>query len=174
MKNKDKKIVGGISASLVLLVLGLVLAIWPHMTVTIIVRAAAIALMIFGALRLIAGLGNKERSLSQNASLGVAGIIILAGFILFWMPRVIKNLIPQALALVILALGIISLLSVLNGKDRGDTRWKAKLVLPIISICGGLFILMNADLVANTGIRIVGIILVYQGASQLFLDVTKK
>ena len=171
----DKKTkLGGLSASVVLLALGLFLAIWPNAAVTIVVRAAAVAVMIYGTLRLISGLGNKERTLAQDTQLIINGLIILGGFILFWLPGVIKNLIPQALALVILALGIISLLSVLNSRDNGDTRWKAKLVLPVISIIGGLFILLNSDFVANTGIRIVGIFLVYQGASQLFLDVTKK
>ena len=172
MDKKSK--LSGLTAALILLALGLFLAIWPNAAVTIVVRAAAVAIMVYGALRLISGLGNKERSLSQNVQLGVAGGIILGGFILFWMPGVIKNLIPQALALVILALGIISLLSVLNSKDNGDQRWKAKLVLPVISILGGLFILMNSDFIVNTGIRIVGIFLAYQGCSQLFLDATKK
>ncbi|MBR3267636.1 MAG: DUF308 domain-containing protein [Oscillospiraceae bacterium] len=165
-----KEKISGVTASLILILLGLFMTIRPNTTITLVLRIVAGVLVFIGILRLYTGSKNKERTLKQNAQLCGAGLLCLAGLILFFIPGLIKNLFPKIIAVLIMILGIISLLNVLDAKDKGDEKWKVKLLFPLISIGCGVFILTFKEFILNTGIRLVGIFLMYQGGSQLFLE----
>ncbi len=166
--NRNK--LSGVTASLILFLLGLFIAVRPHTTIALVLRAVACVLVFVGGLKLYTGLTNKERTMKQNIQLGGAGLVAAAGLILFFFPGLVTDLFPQMIGILIMCLGVISLLNVLDLKDKGDERWKAKLSLPLISILCGALILIYSDFIINTGIRLVGVFLMYQGGSQLFLE----
>lgn len=165
-----RKTLSGVAASIILVLLGLFIAVRPTTTIALILRAVACVLVFYGALKLYTGLSNKERTIKQNVQLGGAGLITAAGLVLFFFPGLVTDLFPQMIGLLIICLGILSVLNVLDAKDKGDERWKAKLSLPLISVLCGALILVYSDFIIHTGIRLVGVFLMYQGGSQLFLE----
>jgi uncharacterized membrane protein HdeD (DUF308 family) len=171
---KSEKKLSGASVAGILVLLGLFLAIWPNTTVTVVLRIVAVVLMAIGCIRGYALLSlGKERKLGQSIELVGAGLLALAGFVLFWIPGFIKNLFPQMMGLLVMIFGVISLLSVLGTRKPGDNKWKIKLILPIVSILCATFVLTHSDMIANTGLRIIGIILIYEGGSQFFIEMEK-
>lgn len=160
----------GVAASLILILLGLFIAVRPDTTIALILRAVACVLVFYGALKLYTGIQNKERTMKQNVQLGGAGLITVAGLVLFFFPGLVTDFFPQMIGILIICLGVLSLLNVLDAKDRGDERWKAKLSLPIISIICGALIMAYSGFILDTGVRLIGVFLIYQGGSQLFIE----
>ena len=98
------------------------------------------------------------------------GIIILAVGIWFLIePSVIVSLIPIVIGVVLLFHGIRALKETLEAKKYGFSSWGVNLVLALLGIVFGIICIFDAFGVMEKAIMLVGIILVFNGISNIWI-----
>jgi uncharacterized membrane protein HdeD (DUF308 family) len=148
-------------------VLGLIIVIWPHATLSVIAVLVGIQLLVFGIIGLIAGFtasGDSAAVRTVDVVLGLLGILVGLYFIrhltvtvtllaillgLFWVMRGIVDLIIAALA----------------GPVPG--RW-VKAVIGVISLAAGLIVLFKPNESLKFLLVVLGIYLMLYGLALAF------
>lgn len=157
--------------SIVLIVLGLILAIWPRATLNIAVTVLAIGLLIGGVSSFLAWQRNKQSTTPVDGVIGAAAAI--GGLVLLIWPSLIINIIPTVLALAILFNGLVNLFKALDLKKVGHPSWPSSLVMAVITIVAAIFVFANPAFIANNIVRVVGLVLIYNGLTSLFIATRK-
>jgi len=148
-------------------VLGLIIVVWPHATLSVIAVLVGIQLLVFGIIGLIAGFtasGASGAARTVDVVLGLLGILVGLYFIrhltvtvtllaillgLFWVMRGIVDLIVAALA----------------GPVPG--RW-VKAVIGVISLAAGLIVLFKPNESLKFLLVVLGIYLMLYGLALAF------
>ena len=84
-------------------------------------------------------------------------------------PDMILSLIPVLCGIVILLHGFMDLQQALNLRRAGYQNWGAALVVAIVTVIFGGALLFNPLMAANVGIMLMGIGLIFDGVSDLWL-----
>lgn len=156
-------------SSLLCILLGIVFIIWKDGVIDLMGSVFAIVLIVIGAVYL----GSFFLNLVTNGLSVLMGIIILAVGIWFLIqPSVIVSLIPIVIGVVLLFHGARALKETLDAKKFGYQPWGVNLVLALISIVFGIVCIFDAFGVMEKAIILVGIILVFNGLSNIWIAVT--
>ena len=98
------------------------------------------------------------------------GILVLAVGIWFLAdPAVIMSLIPIVIGVVLLFHGIRGIKETIEAKKYGFDAWGANLILAIISVILGFFCVFDAFGMMEKATIVVGIILIYNGVSNIWI-----
>ena len=146
--------------------LGIVFIIWKDSVLGFMGSAFAIILIIMGAVDLCSYF---MRIISNGMSV-LTGIVLLAVGIWFLIdPKVIVTLIPIVIGVVLLFHGIRGLMEVYQAKKFGSNAWMVGMVMAIISVLLGVACIVNAFGIMQKATMIVGIILIYNGVSNIWI-----
>ena len=155
-------------ASVVYIVLGLVLVIWPHTSSSIICAGFGIFLLLYGAITIISFFVHDSRTglLRFELILG----ILFAGLGIFFLvrPDVVLSVLPVVLGVYIVIDALLNLKRAQELYRMGYDRWWIALVTSLVSAALGILILCNPLFLSNIIFRIVGIVLIYTGISDLW------
>ena len=154
--------------SVVLIIVGLILVIRPTMPALVITRIIGVALLVSGAGSLFGWSRNRESTTAMDGGLG--GLMAVAGLVLLIWPGLLVNLIPVAVGIGILVHGVTNLFKALELKKAGYSAWVTPLVLAVLSILGGIFILSNPMGMIKSIFRVIGIVLIYNGVTSLYIS----
>lgn len=155
-----------ILSSILCIILGIVLFVYTKQATNLICTILAIALIIMGASYIISYLLEQ----SKNTVKLICGIVILlVGVWIFADPAFIISLIPAIIGVVLLLHGIEGIRLVLETKQANDAAWIYGLILSIITIVLGLFLVVRAFEAVQIAFKLIGIALVYDGVSKLFI-----
>ena len=103
----------------------------------------------------------------------VMGILVLAVGIWFLAePAVIMSLIPIVIGVVLLFHGIRAIKEAVEAQKFGFDAWGANLILAIISVILGFFCVFDAFGMMEKATIVVGIILIYNGVSNIWISAT--
>ena len=111
---------------------------------------------------------NRESTTALDGGLG--GLMAVAGLVLLIWPGLLVNLIPVAGGIGILVHGVTNLFKALELKKAGYSAWVTPLVLAVLSILGGIFILSNPMGMIKSIFRVIGIVLIYNGLTSLYIS----
>ena len=148
-------------------VLGLILVIWPHATLTVVAVLLGIQLLVLGIIGLIAGFtssgaGGAVRTV--DIVLGLLGILV--GLYLIRHLTVTVTLMAILLGLYWVMRGIVDLIvAVLAGPVPG--RW-VKAVIGVISLAAGLIVLFKPNESLKFLVVVLGIYLMLYGLALAF------
>lgn len=165
MKEKLKSLKVNFTITAILtLIIGIVLLIYPGQVASVFARLVAIALFIVGAVMVIGGL--IESGLWQL----IVGIIIFAVGIWAWKsPAQIASIFPIAVGLLMIVHGVQNFKMALDERKYGVTRWFSAALLGMLSILFGLLCVAYAFGVVKLVIRVVGIMMIYDGLADMLV-----
>ena len=149
-------------------VLGLILVVWPHATLTVVAVLLGIQLLVLGIIGLIAGFTSSEAGGAVRTVDVVLGLLgILVGLYLIRHLSVTVALMAILLGLFWVMRGIVDLIvAVLAGPVPG--RW-VKAVIGVISLAAGLIVLFKPNESLKFLLVVLGIYLMLYGLALAFL-----
>ena len=162
---KKSKIIGGIVSA----ALGALLLFWPGLTMGIICQAVGAALGIIGILTCVTFFTQSEESPFRAGSL-IAGIpLTLIGLYIFLRPAFLIEIIPMVVGVIILLDGVANLFETMSLMKQGYSKWWISLIFALITVIGGLVLIMRPFSVAKTLMRVIGAVTLYNGLSDIFI-----
>ena len=155
--------------SIIYLVVGLVLIIWPDAARQIIIYAIGAAALIYGIYRIIDFFVRKEH-LSGTIQLGVAlGIgCILAGLFLILKVDQIVALLAAVIGVAVIIDSVLRLQISLNLRHVGGQSWLVLFITSLVTLGFGILLLFNPFKAVNVATIIAGVLLVVDGGFTLW------
>ena len=159
-----KKLENGLSVgSIIMAVLGLILLIFPSITNKVIVFVIGIALIIYGAYRVIRYLRREITVAVTEHDISVGLICIVTGLFMLAYSRVVIGILPFLFGLSLIFGGAISIQSSFDMKRFGSMRWMYNLLTGIAFAVVGVVALKNPFASAAVLTRFVGAMMLVEG-----------
>lgn len=159
----------GVLLSVLMIILGLVLAIWPGHVMTTTLTILGIALLIGGALLIYSWYSGRTR-ISSVITLAEGIVMLVAGLILLISPKFIISIVPFCVGTVITLNGIFNLAQALDQRKANYSHWVSSLAMAILTIVLGVLILFNPFSTMEMLVVAIGIIIIYNGVSNLLIE----
>lgn len=158
-----------IVSAFICIVLGVILVFWPGLSVKVVCMAIGAVLVINGISRLLNFIFGRDGSVFSQMNL-VMGIIItvIGGWILL-QPGTIIAMIPILVGIIIVIHGINNLQQSVSLCQNRYDKWWIALLLGIITIGFGVLLVFNPFAAVDTLIRFIGLFLIYDGASDIWI-----
>jgi len=156
-------------SALICIALGVVLVVWPGLSVKVVCMAIGVVLVLNGISRLMNFIFGKDDSVFSQMNL-IMGIIItvIGGWILF-QPGTIIAMIPILVGIIIVIHGINNLQQTVSLCQSRYDKWWVALLLALLTIGFGVLLIFNPFAAVDTLIRFIGAFLVYDGASDMWI-----
>lgn len=150
------------------IVLGIVLLIWPASSLLIIAKCVGIILAVGGIAACVMYYRDHESAI-RSFLLVLALVMLICGGVIFMHPEELVKLIPTIVGILVMFSGLINLgeTFILSRSKYG--KWWISLIIAIITIGLGVFIINKAFSLAALITRIAGGVLIFDGASHLWV-----
>ena len=157
-----------ILASILYLVLGLVLLIWPAASSLALCRLLGAALLLYGLFNLVgfflrdSGMGAFRLELFLGVVATGVGIFFLV------QPRLVLSFLPIVMGVYVVIDSAVALKRTLELYRMEYHRWWLSLVLALVGIVLGLVLVFRPFAVTTTSFRLVGVVFLYLGISDFW------
>ena len=155
--------------SAVMVVLGLVLFIWPGKSLELAAKILGVALLVGAVVSGISWYRDRQKVGADYTSLAIAIVCLLVGLVVLAAPRGFISMLPKLIGVAVLLNGILNLAQALDMRKRGGA-WASPLVMAALTILAGLFLLLFAFGAMKAAVMVIGGVLVYNGASNLWIE----
>lgn len=157
--------------AVVLIVVGIVLAVWTAASLDVMARALAVLLIIIGAVLIITYLVRREKSFTLSGGF-VAGIIIAAiGAWIFANPGKFTDFIPKLFGIFILVSGLSNLGQTVSLIRYKSSTWWVSLIIALVTVGLGAFLFFNPTNAKEIAVTLIGAFLIIDGATNLITAV---
>lgn len=149
--------------------LGLVLLIWPGTTMRIVCTLLGGMLLIYGLLQIVLWLISRERTMISQGMMVFGIVLAVIGIWILMQPEMIIMAVPVIVGVLIVIHGIHNIVQAIAlKKDDYDRWWLAFLFGALTVVLGGILV-YNPFEVAETVVRFIGIFLIYDGVSDIWI-----
>ena len=171
-KRSEKSI---IASSILTLVVGVMLAVYPGNTLSLIGKVIGVALMIIGVSQIVVFFKNTKEDRVTSASFALGIILFAIGLYIFINDKSLTNVFTTIIGLLICIKSIYKIQLAISLKSYSNT-WKYNLVSGLIVLSMGLIIIFYPIETASTILRVIGIILIISSVYEIIesLVVIKK
>lgn len=153
--------------AVVMIVIGIVLAVWTRASLDIMARALAALLFLIGAVFVITYLVKKERTFVISGGL-VAGILIAAvGGWIFANPGKFTDFIPKLFGIFIMVSGLGNLWQAISLVKYKSRTWWVSLAIAVVTALLGAFLFFNPTGAKEIAVTVIGAFLIVDGATNL-------
>ena len=156
-------------SSLITLILGIVLIVWPDLSGALMCYMLGGALILMGVIQLLIYLRGNRAELSSRFKMMMGIILGLLGIWICAKPEIVLGLIPAVLGIVLLMHAVQDLSYTIQIKNSGVERWWVALIATLITFALAVFLIMHPFLAFEMAMIYIGIGLVYNGISDLVL-----
>lgn len=150
--------------------LGAVLLIWPIASVSVLCWALGAVLLAAGLIDILLFLLRRDGTVYSGALLVVGVILAAVGVWIITGPQLVAALIPRIIGVLICIHGVLDLGDAITLQRNGYPRWGTALALGIITLALGAVLVANPFQVLSTMVRIIGLFLLYDGVSDLWIS----
>ncbi len=157
-----------ISAGLCTL-LGLVLLIWPGTTMRIVYTLLGSMLLIYGLAQVVLYLINKERTMLSQGMMVFGIVLSVIGIWILTSPEMIIMAVPVIVGVLIVIHGVHNVVQAIALKKDGYDRWWLAFLFGALTVVLGGILVYNPFEVAETVVRFIGIFLIYDGVSDIWI-----
>lgn len=161
--------INAVLSAIICVVLGLVLVIWPEVVGTVFCYVVGAALVLSGVAYIVSYIRQRNNASLFQVDFLMGLVFAVLGVWIIAKPDMILSLIPVLCGIVILLHGFMDLQQALNLRRAGYQNWGAALVVAIVTVIFGGALLFNPLMAANVGIMLMGIGLIFDGVSDLWL-----
>lgn len=151
--------------SILMIVAGITLLIYPEMTTNTIAYIIAVAFIVLGIINIV-GYFRGEKSGSKSYKYGlVIGVLLIVFAAL--LSKLLISLIPVVLGIIVLISGLLKLQQAVELLQAKLDGWKPIMIFAAINIIVGCLAIFNPFKTANFLLRIVGAGLLFGGITDL-------
>ena len=165
---KNLKVNYTISA-VICVVIGLILVIWPGTSTQVVCLVLGGVLLAYGIIQIALYLFNRERTLVSQGLLILGIIFSVLGAWILWKPEMIIAAVPVIVGVLIIMHGVHNSIQAADLKNMGYANWWVALLFGILTIILGAVLVFNPFKVVNTVVRVIGIFLIYDGVSDMWI-----
>lgn len=155
-----------ILAALLSIALGVVLLLWPGITTTVICYAFGAILAVHGLVSIVSFFFSRTGGFAFELLLGIVSGAL--GVLFLVQPQIIISILPVAIGLFIMVDGLVNLKRAFELRRLEYGRWGVTLLLSLVSVGLGLLVLFHPYLAAEALVMVIGGVLIYEGASDLW------
>lgn len=157
-------------SSIVYVIIGLVLLIWPGTSTQVVCMVLGIVLLVYGLVQVALYLLKKEKTMLSQGMLILGIIFSVLGIWILIKPEMIIMAVPVIVGIIIIMHGLHNTLQALELKKMDYGNWWMALFFGILTLISGLILAYNPFKVVNTVVRVIGIFLIYDGISDLWIS----
>lgn len=165
MKEMKKSIV---ATSLLYILIGLVLVIYPALPFKLITYVIAGLLAVIGIVQIITFFTKKIGDTNNNGLFTGMIMIFVAAFA-YWKVDMLVELLPLVLGFIIVISGILTLQDAVNTMRIHSMSWVVLLITALVKIGLGLFIVLYTFEALELAVRIVGVGFLISGISDFII-----
>ena len=155
--------------AVIMIILGLVLVIWPHILGVMLCYLLGGALIVMGAIQLIGFLRGERLGFYNKFSMFMGIVLVLLGIWICTQPRIVLSIIPVVVGIIVLIHGLMDIQYTLDIKRTGSTKWWIALISAILTLIVGLLLVFNPFTAYEISMIMLGIAMLYDGGSDLVL-----
>lgn len=157
-----------ISAALCIL-LGIVLVVWPGLSMQIVCTAIGAVLLIGGGVRLAAYFTAKDGSVYSQMNLIMGIILAVVGIWILLQPDKVLAIIPIIVGIVIALHGVNNLQQAATLYKEKYDKWWVALILGILTVGFGVLLICRPFEALDTAVMLIGVFLIYDGLSDIWI-----
>lgn len=156
-------------SSFITLILGIVLIIWPDLSGALMCYMLGGALVLMGAIQLLIYLRGNKTEVYSKFKMMMGMILAVLGIWICVNPEIVLGLVPVVLGIVLILHAVQDFSYAIDIKNAGVERWWVALVATLVTFVLGIFLVLHPLLAFEMAMVYVGIVLVYNGVSDLVL-----
>ena len=153
-------------SSVICIALGIVFIIWRATVLEVVANILAVVLIIVGAIYVCSFF---MRIITNGLSVAMGLIVLAVGIWFMIQPRIVVELIPIVIGLVLIFHSIRSIIEAIDARKYGYGAWNVGLIFSVISLVFGILCVTNAFNIMKTATVVVGIILIFNGVSNIWI-----
>lgn len=157
-----------ISAVLCIL-LGIVLVVWPDISMQIACTAIGIVLLVGGVVRLVQYFVVRDGSMYAQMNLIMGIVLAVVGVWIVLKPDKVLAIIPIIIGIVIVIHGLNNLQQAISLYKENYDKWWIALILGILTVGFGILLICRPFAALDTVVVLIGIFLIYDGLSDLWI-----
>lgn len=157
-----------ISAVLCIL-LGVVLVVWPDLSMKIVCIAVGALLLIGGGVRLAVYFNTKDGSIYAQLNLIMGIVLAVVGIWILIKPDKVLAIIPIIVGIVIVLHGLNNLQQAFSLYKEKYDKWWIALILGILTVGFGVLLICKPFAALDTVVILIGSFLIYDGLSDLWI-----
>lgn len=170
MGNVLKKLKKNIVISSVLcIVLGIVLVVWPDMSMQIACTMIGVVLLAGGIMRLIEYFVMRDGSMYAQMNLIMGIVLAVVGVWIVLKPDKVLAIIPIIIGIVIVLHGLNNFQQAITLCKEKYDKWWIALILGLLTVGLGLLLICRPFEALDTVVMLIGIFLIYDGVSDLWI-----
>ena len=158
-----------IASALLCIALGIVLVVWPDMSVQIACMAIGAVLILNGISRLINFIFKRDGSLFSQMNLIMGIIITVIGVWIILQPAKVIAMIPILVGIIIIIHGVNNLQQAVSLCQSRYDKWWIALILGLLTVAFGILLICNPFEAVETLVMFIGLILIYDGVSDIWI-----
>lgn len=166
-----KMMLPSIISSIVFLALGVIMFIYPDLTLEIISKVIGFTIIGIGIIGVFQYIRNREEASFKFNLIYVITTIILGGLAIY-RHDVVSSIIPVILGIWICFDSFIKLRMAIGIKNMGIPNYKYPLVMSIISLLIGIFLVLNPFLTAKIIVKLVATSIIIYSVMDIAQDYT--
>ena len=155
--------------AVIMVLLGLVLVIWPHILGVLLCYLLGGALIVMGVFQLISFLRGERLGFYNKFVMMMGIVLVLLGIWICAQPRIVLSIIPVVVGIIVLIHGLMDIQYTLDIKKAGSEKWWIALIAAVLTLIVGLLLVLNPFTVYEITMVLVGVAMLYDGGSDLAL-----
>ncbi|MCM1253999.1 MAG: DUF308 domain-containing protein [Clostridium sp.] len=156
-------------SALICIALGVVLVVWPGMSVQIACMAIGAVLVLNGISRLLNFIFERDGSLFSQMNLIMGIIITVIGVYILLQPSKIIAMIPILVGIIIIIHGVNNLQQAVSLCKGQYDKWWVALILGLLTVGFGILLICNPFEAIDTLVMFIGLFLIYDGVSDIWI-----
>lgn len=163
--------VSGIASAIVTILLGVVLTAWPDRSVGFLCSLLGGVIFVLGVFYILGDIARRRQGFHRVFTMLPGVVLIALGLWMMASPMGIIAVVQYVFGLVVIFHGALNLYSVTMLLRARARRWWVELLLAVATIGLGLLILFNPFETFGTLVVLIGIVLIFDGISDLWIAI---
>lgn len=158
-----------IVSSLLCALLGVVLVVWPGMSMQIVCIAVGVVLVLTGIIRIADFLLIRDGSLYAQTNLIFGIVFAVVGVWIALQPEKVLAIIPIIVGIVIVLHGVHNLQQTVTLFKGHYDKWWVALILGLLTTGFGVLLICRPFAALDTAVMLIGCFLIYDGLSNIWI-----
>jgi uncharacterized membrane protein HdeD (DUF308 family) len=156
--------------SVLMVVLGLLLIIWPGKTLEWAAKILGIAFMVGAGICGFSWFRDRHVNGGDYTTLAIGILCLVAGIVIFAAPHGVITLLPKIIGVAIAVNGVLNLAQALDLRKMGGADWIGPVVMAALTVVAGLFLVFFAFGAMKAAVMVIGGVIIYNGISNLLIE----
>ena len=155
--------------SILMVILGLLLILWPGKTLEVAAKLLGIALLVGAAISCFSWYRDRNLPNRSYTTLAIGMLCLVAGLVVLIAPRGVITLLPKLIGVAIAVNGVMNLAQAMDMRKQGGS-WLGSLIMAALTIVAGLFRVFHSFGAMKAAVMVIGGVIVYNGISNLLIE----